>query len=135
MHGSDLRGRQRALIEDPFPSTDGGEGEPWRDHRMILNGVFRVLHTGRPRRDLSGRYGPWQAAYDRFARYRRDGTLDAILERLRARLDRLGRIDRDFWCFDGTSGRAAGRAAGAGKRRASAKPSATAAAGSAASRT
>ena len=132
MHRFDLQDWQWALIEDLFPSNAGKEGQPWRDHRTVLNGMFHVLHTGCAWRDLPERYGPWQTAYDRFARYRRDGTFDAILRRLRARLDKLGRIDWDFWCFDGTSVRAARCAAGAKKRAAARRPSATAAAGSAA---
>jgi transposase len=132
MHRFDLQDWQWALIADLFPSNDGKQGEPWRDHRTVLNGMFHVLHTGCPWRDLPERYGPWQTAYDRFRRYRRDGTFDAILKRLRARLDKLGRIDWDLWCFDGTSVRAARCAAGA-KKRPARRPSATAGAGSAAS--
>lgn len=132
MHRFDLQDWQWALIADLFPGNDGKPGEPWRDHRTVLNGMLHVLHTGCAWRDLPDRYGPWQTAYDRFRRYRRDGTFDVILDRLRARLDRLGRIDWDHWCFDGTSVRAARCAAGAKKARAR-RRSATAAAGSAAS--
>lgn len=118
MHRFDLQDWQWELIADLFPSNDRKrEGGRWRDHRTILNGMFHVLHTGCPWRDLPGRYGPWQTVYDRFARYRRDGTFDLILKRLRTRLDKLGRIDWDYWCFDGTSVRAARCAAGAKKAR------------------
>jgi transposase len=134
MHRFDLQDWQWALIQDLFPSNEGKPGEPWRDHRTVLDGMFHVLHTGCAWRDLPDRYGPWQTAYDRFRRYRRDGTFDAILRRLRARLDRLGRIDWDYWCFDGTSVRAARCAAGAKKARGR-RRWATAAAGSAASST
>ena len=68
MHRFELQDWQWALIEDLFPSNDGKEGEPWRDHRVVLNGMFHVLHTSCPWRDLPGRYGPWQTVYDRFAR-------------------------------------------------------------------
>ena len=132
MHRFDLQDWQWALIADLFPSNAGKEGQPWRDHRTVLNGMFHVLHTGCAWRDLPERYGPWQTAYDRFARYRSDGTVDLILTRLRTRLDKLGRIDWDFWCFDGTSVRAARCAAGAKKPRET-RRSATAAAGSGAS--
>ena len=132
MHRFDLQDWQWALIADLFPSNNGKPGEPWKDHRTVLNGMFNVLHTGCPWRDLPGRYGKWQTVYDRFSRYRADGTLDLILGRLRARLDKLGRIDWALWCFDGTSVRAARCAAGA-KKSAARRPSGTAAAGSAAS--
>ena len=103
------------LIRHLFPSNDGKEGGQWKDHRAVLNGIFHVLHTGCPWRDLPERYGPWQTVYDRFARYRNDGTFELILQRLRAKLDKLGRIDWDYWCFDGTIVRAARCAAGAKK--------------------
>ena len=133
MHRFDLHDWQWELIADLFPGNDGKEGGRWKDHRTVLDGMFHVLHTGCAWRDLPERYGPWQTVYDRFARYRRDGTFDTILERLRARLDRLGRIDWDYWCFDGTSVRAARCAAGAKKRVEARRPSAIAAADSAAS--
>src|SRR6185503_14256286 len=59
------------------------------------------------------RYGKWQSIYDRFVRWRRDGTLDAILRRLQMRLDQEGRIDWDLWCIDGTNVRASRSAADA----------------------
>jgi transposase len=132
MHRFDLQDWQWALIEDLFPGNAGKPGEPWKDHRTVMNGMFHVLHTGCPWRDLPDRYGPWHTVYDRFARYRRDGTFGVILTRLRARLDKLGRIDWDYWCFDGTSVRATRAAAGAHKKTGR-KGSATAAAASAAS--
>lgn len=132
MHRFDLQDWQWELIQDLFPSNDGKEGGQWKEHRTILNGMFHVLHTGCPWRDLPERYGPWQSVFDRFNRYRKDGTFDLILKRLRTKLDKLGRIDWDYWCFDGTSVRAARCAAGAKKVR-QIKHLATAAGGSAAS--
>jgi transposase len=132
MHRFDLQDWQWALIADLFPGNAGKPGGQWKDHRTVVNGMFHVLHTGCPWRDLPERYGKCKTVYDRFNRYRRDGTLDLILGRLRARLDRLGRIDWDYWCFDGTSVRAARCAAGAKKPR-GAKPWAAAGAGSGAS--
>ena len=132
MHRFDLQDWQWELICDLFPSNDGKEGGQWKDHRTVLNGMIHVLHTGCPWRDLPERYGPWQTVFDRFNRYRKDGTFELILTRLRTRLDRLGRIDWDYWCFDGTNVRAARCAAGAKKPRAI-RPWATAAAASAAS--
>lgn len=129
MHRFDLQDWQWELIADLFPGNEGKEGGQWEDHRTVLNGMFHVLHTGCPWRDLPQRYGPWQAGFNR---YRRDGTFELILKRLRTRLDKLGRIDWDYWCFDGTSVRAARCAAGAKKPR-GARRSATAAAALAAS--
>ena len=91
MHRFDLQDWQWELIGDLFPGNDGKEGGQWKDHRTVINGMFHVLHTGCPWRDLPERYGPWQTVFDRFNRYRRDGTFDRMLKRLRTRLDRLGR--------------------------------------------
>jgi transposase len=132
MHRYDLQDWQWELIEDLFPSNQGKEGGRWRDHRTLLNGMFHILHCGCPWRDLPQRYGPWQTVYDRFNKYRKDGTFDLILKRLRAKLDKLGRIDWDYWCFDGTNVRAARCAAGA-KKEQKIRPWATAAAALAAS--
>ena len=57
---------------------------------MMVNAMLWILNTGSPWRDLPERYGPWQTAYNRFNRWRRDGTFDAILQRLQIRLDSEG---------------------------------------------
>lgn len=134
MHRFDLQDWQWGLIADLFPSNIGKTGEPWKDHRVVTNGLFHHLHSGCVWRDLPERYGPCQTVYDRFARCKADGTFDAMLRRLRTRLDKLGRIDWDFRCFDGTSVRA-GRAAAGGRKKAGRRPWATAATASAASST
>ena len=74
MHRFDLQDWQWALIADLFPSNDGKPGEPWKDHRTVMNGMFHVLHTGCPWRDVPERYGKCKTVYDRFNRYRKDGT-------------------------------------------------------------
>ena len=38
------------------------------DDRRVLNGIFWVLRTGSPWRDLAERYGPYSAVYNRFNR-------------------------------------------------------------------
>lgn len=93
-----------------------GAGRPWNDHRRTLNGIFWTLRTGAPWRDLPERYGSWKSVYGRFNRWSKDGTFDAIVERLQVQLDAAGKIDRDLWCLDGSSVRATRAAAGAGKR-------------------
>lgn len=35
-------------------------GRPWAEHRKIINGMFWVLCSGAPWRDLPERYGPWK---------------------------------------------------------------------------
>lgn len=106
---------QWALIADLFPASGAKGGRPFRDHRLMVNAMFWVLHAGSPWRDLPERYGPWQTAYNRFRRWRDDGTFDRLLDRLRLRLDREGRIEWDAWCADSSVIRAHFSAAGGGK--------------------
>ena len=41
------------------------------DDRRVLNGIFWVLRSGAPWRDLPERYGPYTTAYNRFNRWRK----------------------------------------------------------------
>ncbi len=115
MRRHELTDAQWALIEDMFPRNGEGPGRPWNDHRTMVNAMFWVLSTGAPWRDLPARFGPWQSAYDRFNMYRKDGTLDRIVERLQMKLDENGEIDWELFCVDGSSVRAHRSAAGAKK--------------------
>jgi transposase len=100
----------------PDPDHDGGPGPPWKDHRTIVNGILWHLHTGAPWPDTSERYGPWKTLFDRFQRWRRDGTWANILDAPLLRLDRAGRLDRDLWLVDASIIRASRAAAGAKKK-------------------
>ena len=91
-------------------------GRPPEDPREMLDGIFWILRTGAPWRDLPERFGPWQTVYDYFSAWRQGGVFARILEALQVRLDRDGRIDWDLWCIDGSSVRAARCAAGADKK-------------------
>jgi transposase len=108
----ELTDPQSAMVEDLLP-RNGRRGGPWNDHRTTLNGIFWILHSGAQWRELPERYGNWKSVYDRFNRWRTDGTFDRILERLHLKLDEQGRIDLDLWCVDATGIRASRAAAGA----------------------
>jgi transposase len=105
-----------ALLDDLLP-RNGKRGGQWNDHRTTLDGISWILHTGAQWRELPERYGKWNSVYDRFRRWRKDGTLDRLLERLHQRLDARGRIDLDLWCIDATSIRASRAAAGALRKK------------------
>lgn len=106
------------LLADLLP-PNGRRGGQWTDHRTALNGIFWILHTGAQWRELPERYGKWQSVYWRYNRWRQDGTIDRMLERLHLTLDAAGRVDLDLWCIDATQIRASRAAAGA--RRAAGK--------------
>jgi len=64
---------------EPLLPKYGQSGGQWRDHRTVINAILWKLRTGSPWRDLPERYGPWQTCFDRFNRWRRDGTWDRLL--------------------------------------------------------
>ena len=62
-------------------------GIPRVDDRRILNGIFWVLRSGAPWRDLPESYGPPTTCYNRFVRWRRAGVWDRIMDALAAAHD------------------------------------------------
>jgi transposase len=52
--------------------------------RRVLNGIFWVLRSGAPWRDLPETYGPRTTCYNRFVRWRKAGVWDQIMEALAA---------------------------------------------------
>jgi len=116
MKRHELTDEQWALVESLLPPGTAHTGRPRRDRRTLINGIFWILHTGAPWRDLPERFGPWQTVYHHFARWRREGIFARIVAALQVKLDERGLIDWDLWCIDGSSVRAARAAAGADKK-------------------
>lgn len=114
MRRYELEDRHWDLIKGVFPRTS--RGRYWKDHRVIVNGIFWILFSGAPWRDLPERYGSWQTAHRRFTLWRRDGTWDKVLTKLQLKADRQGLLDYARWNIDSTSIRAAKASAGAKKR-------------------
>jgi transposase len=52
--------------------------------RRVLNGIFWVLRSGAPWRDLPENYGPRTTCYNRFVRWQRAGDWDQIMDALAA---------------------------------------------------
>jgi transposase len=77
----------------PLLPENGRRGKQWKDHRTVINGILWKLRTGAPWRDLPERYGSWQTCYDRFARWRRDGTWDRLLARAQTKSDAVGEVE------------------------------------------
>lgn len=48
--------------------------------RRVLNGIFWVLRSGAPWRDLPAIYGPRTTCYNRFVRWRQAGIWDQIMD-------------------------------------------------------
>jgi len=64
---------------------DKPRGVPRTDDRRVLNGIFYVLRTGSPWRDLPERYGPYTTAYNRYNRWAKAGVWLRIFEALAER--------------------------------------------------
>ena len=124
MRRYELTDEQWTLIEPHLPKG-ADTGRPRVPARTVWNGIFWVLRSGAPWRDLPERYGPWQSIYHHFNAWRREGIFDRVLEALQVRLDAEGQIDWDLWCVDGTMVRASRSAAGAGKKGAPTNPPTT----------
>ena len=71
----------------PLLPENGRRGGRWRDHRAVVNGILWKFRTGAPWRDLPSCYGPWQTCYDRFVRWRRDGTWNRLLAHAQTKSD------------------------------------------------
>jgi transposase len=64
-----------------------------------LNGIFFVLRTGTPWRDLPERYGPYTSVYNRFNRWAKAGVWLRVFEALAARSPQsLQLIDSSIIC-------------------------------------
>jgi transposase len=57
-------------------------GVPRVNDRRVLNGIFWVLRSGAPRRDLPATFGPYTTCYNRFVRWGRAGVWDQIINAL-----------------------------------------------------
>ena len=66
-------------VIEPLLPTDRRGPKP-QNNRRVLNGIFWMLRTGAPWRDLPERYGPYTTAYNRFNRWRKAGIWDRLMD-------------------------------------------------------
>jgi transposase len=62
-------------------------GVPRVNDRRVLNGIFWVLRSGAPWRDVPDDFGPYTTCYNRFVRWRRAGVWSRIMDALAAAHD------------------------------------------------
>jgi transposase len=62
-------------------------GVPRVNDRRVLNGIFWVLRSGAPWRDLPDDFGPYTTCYNRFVRWRQAGVWATIMNALAAAHD------------------------------------------------
>jgi transposase len=99
----DLTDFEWRLIEPLLPNKP--RGVPRVDDRRVLNGIFWVLRSGAPWRDLPERYGPRTTSYNRFVRRRKAGVWGRMMDAITAA------YDGDIQMIDSTSIRAHQQAA------------------------
>ena len=79
----DLSDQEWAIIAPLLPNKPRGVARV--DDRRVLNGIFYVLRTRSPLRDLPVGYGPYSTVYNRFNRWAKDGVwlrvFNALAER------------------------------------------------------
>ena len=86
--------RALAKIEPLLPVSTGKRGGQYRDHRVVVEAIAWKYRTGSPWRDLPReRFGPWQTAWKRHAKWSRDGTWQRVFEALQAEADAGGELD------------------------------------------
>lgn len=99
----DLTDFEWRVFEPLLPNKS--RGVPRVDDRRVLNGIFWVLRSGAPWRDLPERYGPHTTCYNRFVRWRKAGIWDKLMDAITAA------YDGDIQMIDSTSIRAHQQAA------------------------
>jgi len=103
----DLTDFEWRVIEPLLPNKP--RGVPRVDDRRTLNGIFWVLRSGAPWRDLPERYGPRTTCYNRFVPWRKAGVWDRLMDAITAA------HDGEIQMIDSTSVRAHQQAATAKK--------------------
>jgi transposase len=78
----DLSEVEWRLIAPLLPNKPRGVARV--DDRRVINGIFYVLRTGSPWRDLPARYGPPTTVYNRYNRWARAGVWLRVFEALAA---------------------------------------------------
>jgi len=78
----ELTDHEWAAIRPMLPSKP--RDVPRVNDRRVLNGIFWVLRSGAPWRDLPKAFGPYTTCYNRFVRWRRAGVWSRIIDALAA---------------------------------------------------
>jgi transposase len=80
-----LSDEQWSLIEDLLSSRTGKRGGPFRDARLMVEGIVYRYRCGIAWRDVPAVFGPWQTIWIWHRRMSADGTWDRVLARLLSR--------------------------------------------------
>ena len=92
----DLTDFEWSVIEPLLP-MQAARVKP-KKNRRVLNGIFWVLRTGAPWRDMPERYGPYTTAYNRFNRWRKAAICDRLMDAIVQGARRQRADDRQLDC-------------------------------------
>ena len=81
----------------------------------MVNGIWWLLRTGAPWREVPERDGPWRTVASRFYRWRQGGIWQSLFEAVQQQADTAGQMDWAIHYVDGTIVRAHQHAAGSPK--------------------
>jgi transposase len=81
-HRHDISDHMWSLLESHLPGRKGSWGGKAQDNRRFINGIFWILRTGAPWRDLPPTYGDWKNTHRRFCRWRDKGIWEGVLAHL-----------------------------------------------------
>ena len=73
-----LRDDQFERIEALLPGKRNDPGRTAANNRLFVEAVLWIARTGSPWRDLPPEFGLWNSAYQRFARWSRQGVKSKI---------------------------------------------------------
>jgi transposase len=88
----ELTDQEWAAIKPMLPNKPRGVARV--NDRRVLNGIFWVLRSGAPWRDLPNGFGPYTTCYNRFVRWRRAGVWSRIMNALAGGHEPAGKAGR-----------------------------------------
>jgi transposase len=91
-----LTDAQWKRIAPVLPGKEGDPGRSGEDNRRFLEGVFWIVRTGAPWRDLPDEFGNWFSVWKRFRRWALKGVFERIFETL------SDEPDLEYALIDGT---------------------------------
>jgi len=83
----DISDKAWEILSPHLPGRAGVWGGIAKDNRQFINGVFWILRTGAPWRDLPPEYGGWKNTHRRFCRWRDKKIWEELLNKVKEEPD------------------------------------------------
>lgn len=98
-------------------------GRPWKNNRLVIEGILWILRTGARWKDLPEKYPSPSTCWRRLKLWEEQGVWEKIWRTFIRKLDKRGQIDWSECFMDGTFVSAKKGAQKSGKRREERAPS------------